>query len=100
MELRQECAQLDRIDLSIVELPERGTVSAIAREIIRRFYEQEFTSKHVYACLLLDSRTKNRQGLKEMARTIVTTEKRAGRIELVRKGKSGECSVYRNKEAA
>lgn len=90
----------DRINLAEIELPGRVSGSSIGREYIRRFYEQEFTSRHLLACLLTDPRTKHRSSLKELARSIVSKEHKAGRIVLVRQGATGECSVFRNKEAA
>lgn len=88
----------DRIELSDLEMPERVSVSSISREIMARFQDQEFTYKHLYACLLKDSRVKNRSGLNDLCRWIVRKECERGNLELVSRGGIGVCSVYKNAE--
>lgn len=91
----------DRIDVSKIEMPKPETLTQVVREITTRFYEQEFTVKHVYACAMDHSKVSSKANSRRAITDAVTQLYRNGEIEIVRRGQRGSVpTVYRNKSAA
>lgn len=86
----------DAIVVSKIDFPQRTTVKLAAESIVARFYQQEFTYRHVWACILKDPRFSRRDKLNDAVRMTVHNMYKNGKILLIRRGSPGIASVYRN----
>jgi len=90
----------DIIQIGDIDLDTRPTLAKAVRDVIRRFYGQEFTARHVYAVILEENRFPKRDKLYDGVRAQVHTMKRRGKIETVTTGSigNGNSSWFKEKK--
>lgn len=88
----------DYIDVAEIHVPKTKNFTNAIRSIVARFYDQEFTFKHVYGCAMKDPFTSGRYNLKQSTRMALRHMEKRGEIEVVVPGiPAKQPKVYRNK---
>lgn len=88
----------DAIIVSEIEMPKKNSVTNAIKSILPRFYDQKFTWRHVYACVLRQPGMSNRTDLHKTVRSIIHKMYYKGQLERVEAGskRGAKLSVYRN----